>query len=72
MHFTLLNEKDFFNSYYFKKQITQNEFDSFKKLLNTYLDHLENSKNQNEDYLVANALAPFLKALNFNTAIKHK
>lgn len=32
MHFTLLNQKDFFNPYYFKKQITQNEFDSFKKV----------------------------------------
>lgn len=72
MKFINLNQKDFFNPYYFKKQITQNEFDSFKKFLNIYLDDLENSKNQNEDYLVANALAPFLKALNFNTAIKHK
>ncbi|TBR82001.1 class I SAM-dependent DNA methyltransferase [Campylobacter novaezeelandiae] len=72
MKFINLNQKDFFNPYYFKKQITQNEFDSFKKLLNIYLDDLKNSKNQNEDYLVANALAPFLKALNFNTAIKHK
>lgn len=72
MKFINLNQKDFFNPYYLKKQITQNEFDSFKKLLNIYLDDLENSKNQNEDYLVANALAPFLKALNFNTAIKHK
>ncbi|EPT0388586.1 hypothetical protein ACVNUL_001960, partial [Campylobacter coli] len=27
MHFTLLNEKDFFNPYYRKKQIMQNEFD---------------------------------------------
>lgn len=72
MKFINLNQKDFFNPYYFKKQITQNEFDSFKKFLNIYLDDLKNSKNQNEDYLVANALAPFLKALNFNTAIKHK
>lgn len=72
MKFINLNQKDFFNPYYLKKQITQNEFNNFKKLLNTYLADLENSKNQNEDYLVANALAPFLKALNFNTAIKHK
>lgn len=72
MKFINLNQKDFFNPYYLKKQITQNEFDSFKKLLNIYLADLENSKNQNEDYLVANALAPFLKALNFNTVIKHK
>lgn len=72
MHFTLLNEKDFFNPYYRKKQIMQNKFDTFSKALMQYLERLESSQSENEDYLVANALAPFLKALNFNTAIKHK
>ncbi|EAI7262688.1 class I SAM-dependent DNA methyltransferase [Campylobacter lari] len=72
MHFTLLNEKDFFNPYYRKKQITQNEFDTFSKALMQYLERLENSQSENEDYLVANALSPFLTTLNFKTHIKTK
>lgn len=72
MHFTLLNEKDFFNPYYRKKQIMQNEFDIFNKALMQYLERLESSQNENEDYLVANALSPFLTMLNFKTHIKTK
>ncbi|HEC1782401.1 TPA: class I SAM-dependent DNA methyltransferase [Campylobacter lari] len=72
MHFTLLNEKDFFNPYYRKKQITQNEFDTFSKALTQYLERLESSQSENEDYLVANALSPFLTTLNFKTHIKTK
>ncbi|EAL9771884.1 class I SAM-dependent DNA methyltransferase [Campylobacter lari] len=72
MYFTLLNEKDFFNPYYRKKQITQNEFDTFSKALMQYLERLENSQSENEDYLVANALSPFLTTLNFKTHIKTK
>lgn len=72
MHFTLLNEKDFFNPYYRKKQIMQNEFDTFSKALMQYLERLESSQSENEDYLVANALSPFLTMLNFKTHIKTK
>lgn len=72
MYFTLLNEKDFFNPYYRKKQITQNEFDTFSKALTQYLERLESSQSENEDYLVANALSPFLTTLNFKTHIKTK
>ncbi|EDP5230697.1 class I SAM-dependent DNA methyltransferase [Campylobacter jejuni] len=72
MHFTLLNEKDFFNTYYRKKQIMQNEFDIFSKALMQYLERLERSQSENEDYLVANALSPFLTMLNFKTHIKTK
>ncbi|RTI90459.1 type IIG restriction enzyme/methyltransferase [Campylobacter jejuni] len=72
MHFTLLNEKDFFNPYYRKKQIMQNEFDIFSKALMRYLERLESSQSENEDYLVANALSPFLTMLNFKTHIKTK
>ncbi|EOZ3574695.1 class I SAM-dependent DNA methyltransferase [Campylobacter coli] len=72
MHFTLLNEKDFFNPYYRKKQIMQNEFDIFNKDLMQYLERLESSQSENEDYLVANALSPFLTMLNFKTHIKTK
>ncbi|EAI4298849.1 class I SAM-dependent DNA methyltransferase [Campylobacter lari] len=72
MHFTLLNEKDFFNPYYRKKQITQNEFDTFCKALTQYLERLESSQSENEDYLVANTLSPFLTMLNFKTHIKTK
>ncbi|EAI0282780.1 class I SAM-dependent DNA methyltransferase [Campylobacter lari] len=72
MHFTLLNEKDFFNPYYRKKQITQNEFDTFCKALTQYIKRLESSQSENEDYLVANTLSPFLTMLNFKTHIKTK
>lgn len=72
MHFTLLNEKDFFNPYYRKKQIMQNKFDIFNKALMQYLERLESSQSENEDYLVANALSPFLTMLNFKTHIKTK
>ncbi|EDP6956542.1 class I SAM-dependent DNA methyltransferase [Campylobacter jejuni] len=72
MHFTLLNEKNFFNPYYRKKQIIQNEFDIFNKALMQYLERLESSQSENEDYLVANALSPFLTMLNFKTHIKTK
>ncbi|HHP0356281.1 TPA: DUF7149 domain-containing protein [Campylobacter lari subsp. concheus] len=72
MHFTLLNEKDFFNPYYRKKQITQNEFDTFSKALTQYIERLESSQSENEDYLVANTLSPFLTTLNFKTHIKTK
>ncbi|EOH8477618.1 TPA: Eco57I restriction-modification methylase domain-containing protein, partial [Campylobacter jejuni] len=67
-----LNEKDFFNPYYRKKQIMQNEFDIFNKALMQYLERLESSQSENEDYLVANALSPFLTMLNFKTHIKTK
>ncbi|MFH5337926.1 class I SAM-dependent DNA methyltransferase, partial [Campylobacter jejuni] len=67
-----LNEKDFFNPYYRKKQIMQNEFDIFNKALMQYLERLESSQSENEDYLVANALSPFLTILNFKTHIKTK
>ncbi|EDC2882048.1 class I SAM-dependent DNA methyltransferase, partial [Campylobacter lari] len=72
MHFTLLNEKDFFNPYYRKKQITQNEFDTFCKALTQYIKRLESSQSENEDYLVASTLSPFLTMLNFKTHIKTK
>ncbi|EEC4842642.1 class I SAM-dependent DNA methyltransferase [Campylobacter lari] len=72
MHFTLLNEKDFFNPYYRKKQITQNEFDTFSKALTQYIKRLESSQSENEDYLVANTLSSFLTTLNFKTHIKTK
>ncbi|EPU0079392.1 DUF7149 domain-containing protein [Campylobacter jejuni] len=72
MYFTLLNEKDFFNPYYRKKQIMQNEFDIFNKALMQYLERLESSQSENEDYLVANALSSFLTMLNFKTHIKTK
>ncbi|KUY41395.1 type II restriction-modification enzyme [Campylobacter jejuni BJ-CJGB96299] len=68
----MLNEKDFFNPYYRKKQIMQNEFDIFSKALMQYLERLERSQSENEDYLVANALSPFLTMLNFKTHIKTK
>ncbi|EHS2335296.1 Eco57I restriction-modification methylase domain-containing protein, partial [Campylobacter jejuni] len=49
-----------------------NEFDIFNKALMQYLERLESSQSENEDYLVANALSPFLTMLNFKTHIKTK
>ncbi|EAI8676658.1 class I SAM-dependent DNA methyltransferase [Campylobacter coli] len=72
MKFEAMDEKDFFNPYYRKKQIMQNEFDIFNKALMQYLERLESSQSENEDYLVANALSPFLTMLNFKTHIKTK
>lgn len=37
-----------------------------------YLERLESLQSENEDYLVANALSPFLTMLNFKTHIKTK
>lgn len=59
MHFTLLNEKDFFNPYYRKKQILKDDFEKFSKILSEYMQILCEFHEQNEDYLVANALACF-------------
>ncbi|EPZ5570623.1 DUF7149 domain-containing protein [Campylobacter jejuni] len=44
----------------------------FNKALMQYLERLESSQSENEDYLVANALSPFLTMLNFKTHIKTK
>ncbi len=45
----------------------QNEFDIFNKALMQYLERLESSQSENEDYLVANALSPFLTMLFQNS-----
>lgn len=72
MHFTLLNEKDFFNPYYRKKQILKDDFEKFSKILSEYMQILCEFHEQNEDYLVANALSVFLTKLNFKSIVKSK
>ncbi|EAK9869582.1 class I SAM-dependent DNA methyltransferase [Campylobacter lari] len=72
MHFTLLNEKDFFNPYYRKKQILKDDFEKFSKILSEYMQILCEFHEQNEDYLVANALSMFLTKLNFKSIVKSK
>ena len=68
LEFLALN--DFFSPLYEKKPILQGEFEDFKRTFATYKANL--NAEQNEDALVANALAPFLQGLQFKTSIKAK
>lgn len=68
LKFLALN--DFFSPLYEKKPILQGEFEDFKRIFATYKANL--NAEQNEDALVANALAPFLQGLQFKTSIKAK
>ena len=68
LEFLALN--DFFSPLYEKKPILQGEFENFKHTFATYKANL--NAEQNEDALVANALAPFLQGLQFKTSIKAK
>lgn len=68
LKFLALN--DFFSPLYEKKPILQGEFEDFKRTFATYKANL--NAEQNEDALVANALAPFLQGLQFKTSIKAK
>ena len=70
--FNALESKDFFSIFYFKKIVGEEEFADFTNALTTYKAHLQNSANQNEDSIVANALKPFFTALGFSADIKHK
>lgn len=70
LKFLALN--DFFSPLYEKKPILQGEFENFKHTFATYKANLNANAEQNEDALVANALAPFLQGLQFKTSIKAK
>ncbi len=70
LKFLALN--DFFSPLYEKKPILQGEFEDFKHTFATYKANLNANAEQNEDALVANALAPFLQGLQFKTSIKAK
>lgn len=70
LEFLALN--DFFSPLYEKKPILQGEFEDFKRTFATYKANLSANAEQNEDALVANALAPFLQGLQFKTSIKAK
>lgn len=70
LEFLALN--DFFSPLYEKKPILQGEFEDFKRTFATYKANLNANAEQNEDALVANALAPFLQGLQFKTSIKAK
>ena len=65
-------KKDFFDFYYHKKPILQDEFDTFLRILQEYQANLEKNFNENEDALVANALAPLFRNLGFETRVKSK
>lgn len=70
LKFLALN--NFFSPLYEKKPILQGEFEDFKRTFATYKANLNANAEQNEDALVANALAPFLQGLQFKTSIKAK
>lgn len=70
LEFLALN--DFFSPLYEKKPILQGEFEDFKRTFATYKANLNANAEQNEDALVANALAPFLQGLQFKTSVKAK
>lgn len=70
LEFLALN--DFFSPLYEKKPVLQGEFEDFKRTFATYKANLNANAEQNEDALVANALAPFLQGLQFKTSIKAK
>ena len=72
MRFVALKAHEFFNPFYFKKIIGEDEFYAFIDALKTYRANLQSNANQNEDSLVANALNPLLQSLGFATSIKHK
>ena len=54
---------------YYHSKVPEQQYKEFKQKINNYLPTL---MSQNEDYLVANALAPLLQSLGFSTAIKQK
>lgn len=64
--------KDFISAYFYGYRVIENEFSNFKNSLEDYLNNMEENKNQNEDFLVANCLNPFFQKLNFESAIKYK
>lgn len=72
LSFTALDYKDFIGSLYHKKPILSDEFTHFECALCTYKEDLDQNAHQNEDALVANALAPFLQNLSFETHVKEK
>ena len=72
LKFSPLNDEQFFNPLYRKKQILDKERVEFEKLVKIYQANLRKNAHQNEDALVANVLNPFLKNLGFDTIIKDK
>ncbi|WP_432633589.1 DUF7149 domain-containing protein [Brachyspira sp.] len=72
LEFVKIEVKDFINQYFYRYKILENEFEKFKESLINYIETLEKHKNQNEDFLVANCLAPFFNNINFETQIKSK
>lgn len=67
-----LSPKDFFLPHFYKTPIGEAEFIAFQKHLQNYAKKLESSANQNEDFLVANALAPLFQNLGFKAQAKYK
>lgn len=72
LEFKKIEIKDYINRYFYRYKILENELKRFNGFLIDYLNNLEENKNQNEDFLVANCLTPFLKNLGFETQIKSK
>ena len=72
LQFSPLNDEQFFNPMYRKRQILDKERAEFEKLVKIYQANLRKNAHQNEDALVANVLNPLLQSLHFDTIIKDK
>ena len=72
MHISLFNPKDFFNPFYYNKEIKVDELLGFVKALKKYKQDLGEAQaiDAGERHIVAQTLKPFLESLNFETKIE--
>lgn len=72
MHISLFNPKDFFNPFYYNKEIKVDELLGFVKALKKYKQDLGEAQaiDAGEKHIVAQTLKPFLESLNFETKIE--
>ena len=69
---THANPQRFFNPFYLRKSIDEGEFSDFVSYIKSYKATLESAKEQNEDFLVANALKTLFCRLGFEAHAKYK
>ena len=69
---THANPQRFFNPFYLRKSIGEGEFSDFISYIKFYKATLESAKEQNEDFLVANALKTLFYRLGFEAHAKYK
>ena len=66
------NPQYFFNPFYLRAPIDEKEFRDFTKLLESYKSSLESSAEQNEDFIVANALKTLFEKMGLKAQAKYK